>query len=255
MKGLRLTFAVPFAWALAVGALAKPGVDCLRPKSVAEKMACVGMTPSTPTNGSETTRTYRSRLTDDGPELRFVAHFDVEPELRQLAIRRIDVFEPKNDRPRETLQVEGDSFLPEDLDPLRFDDLNFDGFADLAVTVDAGATGNTQSVYWLYDPQAKRFARAAELDALPTLLPDPETQRLRTHWKGGHAGAVYTRAEYRWRGRTLELVREESQEVDPKSADGDVFVRVIRERKGGKLREVAKKRLRYSPQGKEIQLR
>lgn len=256
MKGMRLALAVPLGCGLALGTPTDvpsgSPVDCLRPRSIAQKMSCFGVNPPSSAGNTVTTRRYCFRLAADAPELAFVVHFDREPTTGQLAVRKVEIYEPERDVPRETLLVEGDSFLPEDFDPLRLEDMNFDGLADLAVTVDMGATGNTQSVYWLYEPSKQRFVRVPELDSLPTLVPDPKTKRLRTHLRGGRLGAVYIRAEYRWHGRTLELVREESQDVDPRASDGDVFLRVIRERKGGKLREVAKRRLRYTPGGQEI---
>lgn len=233
----------------------RPAPDCANPRSVGEKMSCVGIgtakAPAARENAARTKR-YRFRVAPDEPELEFVVSLDVEPEMQSVVVRRIAIYEPEARTPRETLEVEGDGFVPDGTDLLRLEDLNFDGYGDLAVTVDAGATGNTSSLYWLYDPTQHRFVHDETLGRLSTVKPDPEHKVLRTYWKGGMAGAVYTRGEYRWNGKKLELVREEAQDVDPKSPGGDVFLRVVRALKNGKLKEIEKKRVRYSDGREEI---
>lgn len=223
-----------------------------------ERLTCAGLPPAAveraPTESAATKR-YRFRLAPKEAELEFVVQSDVEPAMQQLSVRRIEVREPGAAAPRETLEVDGDGFVPDGIDLVRVQDLNFDGYGDLAVTVDAGATGNTSSVYWLYEPSTHRFQREKSLDALPTVVPDAEHKVLKTFWKGGMAGAIYTRAQYRWHGKRLELIREEAQDVDPSAPGGEVFVRVVRELKGGKLRQIEKKRLRYSSRGEEIFLK
>ncbi len=246
-----------FLWTAAVAAAQPhPNVDCRNPRTVGDKMTCAGLPPPEPVPlAGPTTKRFRYRLAPKEPQLEFLAHLDIEPQTGDLSVRRIEIFDENAKAPRETLEIEGESFLSEGIDFLQVRDVNFDGYSDLSVIVDAGATGNSSSLYWLYDPKTKHFVRAAMLDALPTVSPDPQHKVLRTYWKGGHAGAIYTRAEYRWHGHKLELVREERQEVDPKNESGDIYLRVVRELKGGKLKQTVRKKFRYAPGGEEVLLK
>ncbi|HYR07417.1 MAG TPA: hypothetical protein VEQ60_06605 [Longimicrobium sp.] len=110
-------------------------------------------------------------------------------------------------------------------------DLDFDGYADLAL-LSVLAMANSTSEYWRFDPAARRFVPAGEFE---TLTPDSAARELTHYNRGGHGGRLWTAARWRWADTALVLVSEEEQDA---LGDGERYVHIVRQPRGGRMVEV-----------------
>jgi hypothetical protein len=125
-----------------------------------------------------------------------------------------------------------ENVVPEDagLQRLSTIDLDYDGYADLALLSTVGMA-NSRSEYWRFDPGTRRFANAGEME---TLTPDSAAHEHTAFNRGGHAGRLWTAARWRWVDGALVAVAEEEQDA---LGDGERYVHVIRQARGGKMVE------------------
>lgn len=117
----------------------------------------------------------------------------------------------------------GENLMPPgtEVERLSTVDLDFDGYGDLAFLVML-AMANSRTEYWRFDPRTRRFESAGEFE---TLVPDSATRELTSYNRGGHAGALWTAARWRWRDGRLAAVREEEQAW---LEDAQRYVRIAR---------------------------
>lgn len=123
------------------------------------------------------------------------------------------------------------------------EDINFDGYVDIKLMNWWGATGNSGYNYWLFDPRKGRFVFHQELSDLSNPTPNYKTKRIKTHHGGGMAGNIYDDATYVFENGRLVSIREETQDW---VKDKKHFLRVIRERRNGKMVVVSKKIIRVA---------
>lgn len=121
-------------------------------------------------------------------------------------------------------------------------DYNFDGFSDLALQIDAEKE-NRRFCVWLFDPNHQRFESSRELSQLTNPAPDPKRRRV-VSIQYGPCPYCYDRQEFRWSGKQLELVRDETLSPDPLAVGtgGCDFILTVKERKHGELREKGRER-------------
>jgi hypothetical protein len=74
--------------------------------------------------------------------------------------------------------------------------VNFDGYADVFVLTNWGATGNQSGCIWLYDPESGHFEYSKEFSELATFTLNPSTKTIITHGNGGMAGTIFRAAKY-----------------------------------------------------------
>jgi hypothetical protein len=111
------------------------------------------------------------------------------------------------------------------------EDINFDGYKDLLLKVDQGAS-NAYAVYWAFDPENAAWVC---LGRYPLLHVDTERRRVKSFERGGYGGRIYERNEYEFRGLKPVLVRSEKQTL---LRAPDRFRRTVRERVNGRMRIV-----------------
>jgi hypothetical protein len=134
-------------------------------------------------------------------------------------------------RPVQTLRPRENHVLPETrAERLSTIDLDFDGYADLAL-LNMHAMANSSSEYWRFDPRTRRFVPAGEFQ---TLTPDSAAREHTHHNRGGHGGRLWTASRWRWVDTTLVAVAEEEQDA---LGDGDRYVHIVRELHDGKMVE------------------
>jgi hypothetical protein len=122
---------------------------------------------------------------------------------------------------------------PAELASAWLQDLNFDGFVDLALPSFAGATGNLGWAVWLFAPASGVFERNDLLSAASRLTPDATHGELTSRWNAGHAGALYTLETFRCPGGVPTLVRREKVDLV-----GGARVKTVEELRDGRLVEV-----------------
>ena len=84
------------------------------------------------------------------------------------------------------------------------------------------------------DPASGRFVAAG---VHPALRPDSAARELTSFERGGHAGLLWTASRWRWMGGALAEVRREEQDL---TAEGDRYVRIVRDRRDGVLAETSR---------------
>ena len=125
----------------------------------------------------------------------------------------------------------GENQVPPDAQAERLStiDLDFDGYADLAL-LSTLAMANSSSQYWRFDPSTRRFVHAGEFE---TLTPDSATRELTHFNRGGHGGRLWTAARWRWVDTALVAVVHEEQDA----LGDDRYVHIIRHARDGKMVE------------------
>ena len=121
---------------------------------------------------------------------------------------------------------------PRGQDWFRAVDFNFDGYQDIYVLTDWGATGNSQGCIWLYNSATKRFDYSPEFSNLGTFTLDPPNKTIITWANGGMAGTVHSAAKYKAEGNRPVLVYSEKQDWDQ---DRKQFHCVVTELRGSQM--------------------
>jgi hypothetical protein len=92
-------------------------------------------------------------------------------------------------------------------------DYNFDNYMDITILSGRGAYHSWSDIF-IYNPQEKKYYYQAELSKEPDIWIDAETQTVKVHGKGGHAGLIYYYKEFKWENGQLTLICQEDQEYD-----------------------------------------
>jgi hypothetical protein len=131
-------------------------------------------------------------------------------------VLRLDVSEP---------QPLGDDFL-------EGVDLNRDSWMDVKVTMFRGATGNRIVDVFMFDPALDRFVRDTVLSSESHVDPLDGRPCVYTGWVFGHAGKLYSRAEYCWLNARWVVAMSEHQ-VDTVLVPGNKrsYLRTTRRRR------------------------
>jgi hypothetical protein len=119
-----------------------------------------------------------------------------------------------------------------------FTDVNFDGYADLALLRITGVA-NAWSDYYLFDPATKLWQFNERLSEYPNITLDEKKQLLNFHNKGGYGGAWYESGTLQWVDGVAEVVRKEEQ-TSGGEEDAESFIRTIWINVNGKLKVAAK---------------
>lgn len=100
-------------------------------------------------------------------------------------------------------------------DVLAIVDANFDGYGDLQILNNCGATGNCSYDFYLYDPQANQFVHSDFLSKLGTPSFDPGRKRVMTSWNS--SAADWQSETYQYQEGQYTLIRQELSEWDRNS--------------------------------------
>jgi len=186
--------------------------------------------------------TFKFRIAPGLPEFTF----KVIPEVRdkdqwgnaQAVVRDIEVYRGDAKQPLQHLTDCNWSDMeppPRDSDWVRAEDMNFDGYNDIYVMTNWGATGNQYGCVWLYNPATQRFDFSKEFSELPRFWRDPTAKTIFTFDKGGAAGLVHDANRYKVENNKPVLVWHEHQDWD---FDRKQFHCVVEERRGNALATV-----------------
>ena len=155
------------------------------------------------------------------PKFTFRIIPDVQPKDQfgnaTSIVRDVEVYSGESQQPLQHLQGcewFGMEAPPRGEDWFRPVDLNFDGYRDIYVLTNWGATGNDQGCIWLYDPANKRFEYSPEFSNLGTFTLDPAHKTIITWANGGMAGAVHSADKYRVESNRPVLMYLERQDWD-----------------------------------------
>ncbi len=150
----------------------------------------------------------------------------------QSIVRDIEVFSGDSSVPMQHLtgcDWVGMEPPPRGQDWFRAVDFNFDGYRDIYVLTDWGATGNSQGCIWLYNAAAARFEYSKEFSDLGTFTLDPANKTIITWANGGMAGAVHSAEKFKVDRNRPVLIYFERQDWDPGKKQFHCFVTERRE--------------------------
>jgi hypothetical protein len=168
--------------------------------------------------------------------------FKIIPNVRddqngfpQSTVQEIEVFKGDSDQPLQHLAgCDFDEMEP----PPRYgdwfhtDDVNFDGYQDIYLMTNYGATGNHYGCIWLYNPATGKFEYSAEFSRLPRYWLDAASKTIRTFERAGMAGQVYTANQYKVDSNRPVLFWSEHQDWD---FGKQQFHCVLQERRNGAM--------------------
>jgi hypothetical protein len=168
--------------------------------------------------------------------------FKIIPDVRddqngfpQSAVKNIEVFKGDLDQPLQRLtdcdfgEMEPP---PRNSDWFHTDDINFDGYRDIYLMTNWGATGNHHGCIWLYNSRTGKFDYSKKFSQLSSYWLDPASKIIRTFDKGGMAGQVYTANQYKVEGDQPILFWSEKQDWD---SDKKQFHCLLHERRNGAM--------------------
>jgi|GEM_PF-3209198 len=168
--------------------------------------------------------------------------FEIIPDVRddqngfpQSTVQEIEVFKGNSDQPLQRLSgCDLDEMWPPErhADWFHTDDVNFDGYQDIYLMTNYGATGNHYGCIWLYNPATGKFDYSKEFSQLSRYWLDAASQTIRTFDRGGMAGLVYTANQYKVDGNQPILFWSEHQDWD---FDKKQFHCVLQEKRNGAM--------------------
>jgi hypothetical protein len=135
----------------------------------------------------------------------------------QSIVRNIEVFSGDSDVPVQHLtgcDWAGMEPPPRGEDWFRAVDINFDGYQDIYVLTDWGATGNSQGCIWLFNSATKLFYYSPEFSELGTFTLDRANKTIITWSNGGVAGGVHSAQKYKIVNNRPVQVYSEKQDWD-----------------------------------------
>jgi len=144
---------------------------------------------------------------------------------------RINVFKGDSARPLQNLAgCDLDEMQPPQRggDWFHTDDFNFDGYQDIYLMTNWGATGNHYGCIWLYNPATEKFDYSKALSQLSGYWLDPASKTIRTFDRGGMAGQVYIANQYKMEDDQPVLIWSQHQDWD---ANKGQFHCVLQERR------------------------
>jgi len=114
-------------------------------------------------------------------------------------------------------------------------DMNFDGYKDIRLMQEQGATGNIRYHVWLYNPKTRRFDYHQEYGDLCSFSYDPKTKVISTFSKGGHKSNIHSSETYKIINDKLTMVTKYKQEYNRKD---DNYLYTLWKRVDGKMKIV-----------------
>jgi hypothetical protein len=179
--------------------------------------------------------TFRFEIAPKLPLFTFKIIPDVQDDQNgfpQSSVLGIEVFKGDSAQPLQSLG--GCNFSETEAPPrgtsewFHTDDINFDGYQDLYLLTDWGATGNQHGCIWLYNPATEKFDYSEALSALSRYWLDSASKTIRTFERAGMAGQIYTANKYKLDGNQPVLICSEDQGWD---ANRKQFHCVVQERR------------------------
>jgi hypothetical protein len=151
--------------------------------------------------------TFLCRLRAGRPEIRLTVMGDSAGYMDSVLVHS-----PASARhPHQALRLDISEPQPLGSDFLEGVDLNRDGWMDVKVMMFRGVTGNRIVDVFMFDPRRGRFVRDTVLSGQSHVNPLEGRPCVYTGWVFGHAGNLYSRAEYCWLNTRWVVALSESQ--------------------------------------------
>jgi hypothetical protein len=140
---------------------------------------------------------------------KFMIHFNVSKKKNQNRLDSIIIKSQENSGWKQTLHLSEALLLDSDEEFfIGIEDINFDGFYDLYITIRRGVA-NTYNDYWLYNSNLQSLVY---LGNYPYFKTDSDQCVLSTYERGGHGGRIFEQNFYRFKNDMLINFKKEKQE-------------------------------------------
>jgi len=184
----------------------------------------------------EVLREVRASIHSELPSARFVLLGSREGSL--AVVERVAVYWEGRPEPCQVVAVGDARTLSVDGSGFVLEDMNFDGYADFRIQAFVPAGPNTPYLYWLYDPETRRFQGNKDLEEITSPVFYPDAWEIRSENRSSAIARVLR--VYRYvKGKPL-LVREENTRIDPEEGYREVTVRELRD---GQWEETSRERM------------
>ncbi len=150
-------------------------------------------------------------------------------------VRDVEVFRGSSRQPVQHLagcEFSDMEAPPRDSNWFHTDDFNFDGYNDVYLLTNSGATGNTYGCVWIYNSNLGLFEYSKEFSGLTGYRLDPATKTIATFERGGMVGLVHTAGLYTVENNRPVLILSDHQDWD---FDKKQFHCIVQERRGTTL--------------------
>ena len=136
---------------------------------------------------------FTERLSKKGPELRF----NMYGKFRNSALTQghIEIFNTSNGRQIQKIIINNNfesGHFDWDVESFEYNghevqllDINLDGYLDLRILDNEGATGNNWFATYIYDPRLRKFRYHKALSTLSGVTIDKELKQIKTYWRVG----------------------------------------------------------------------
>ncbi|HEU0079399.1 MAG TPA: hypothetical protein VFQ76_17215, partial [Longimicrobiaceae bacterium] len=151
--------------------------------------------------------TFLCRLRAGRPRIRLTAMGDSAGYMDSVLVHS----PASAGQPHQVLRLDVSEPQPLGSDFLEGVDLNRDGWMDVKVSLFRGVTGNEIVDVFMFDPARGRFVRDTVLSGQSHADPLEGRPCVYTGWVFGHAGKLYSRAEYCWLNTRWVVTLSETQ--------------------------------------------
>ena len=158
-----------------------------------------------------------------------------EPSSGLPTVLEIQVFRGESEKSQQSLagcDFDGMETPPRYADWFRTDDVNFDGYQDIYLLTNWGATGNQYGCVWLYNSETGYFEYSKEFSELSRYWLDPANKTIFTFDRGGMAGMVFVAKKYLVENNRPVLIWSAQQDWD---FSKEQFHCVEQERRNGEM--------------------
>jgi LysM repeat protein len=164
---------------------------------------------------------YTTTIHPELPSFTFILQGEPETERSKtgatipVKIKMIEIQKAKQSEPFQLITIDAKPTITtaatETKADVAFDveDLNFDGYRDLRLMVEAVDTNQAKYAYWLYDPRRESFVANEALSAIYSPEVDVENQQIKSFWRD--SASHYGMDIYQWFKEQPVLVQQEER--------------------------------------------
>lgn len=154
---------------------------------------------------------FSAKINDKLPEFNFniIGRFDKNEDFIPLHVEIRNVSDGKF---MQKLIVSDNSGYSQMEDIVQLVDLNFDGYLDLRILLNAGATGNDWYDSFIYDPLSGKFKHNKVLSKMSALKVDADSKQLTSYYSGGACEENWD--YYKFVKGNLVLIKSQWTEID-----------------------------------------
>mgnify|MGYP001193222821 CR=1 FL=1 len=157
---------------------------------------------------------FSAKINDKLPEFNFkiIGRFHKLDKYEDFIPLYVEIRNASDGKITQKLVVSDNSGYNERADMVQLVDLNFDGYLDFRILLNAGATGNDWYDSFIYDPLSGKFKYNKELSEMSSLKVDLESKQLTSYYGAGSCEESIN--FYAVKGNKVILIKSEWTDFD-----------------------------------------